>query len=407
MKAPRSLLALVAAGALVLTACAGTKSEGENSGTTEDTIKLGVLTDLSGPFLELSEAILAGNEMWVDEINAAGGVCDRDIELVVRDHGYDADAGIVAYQELEPQVLGFMHVLGSPINAALDQQFEADQSTVVALSWSSFILKNPYIIVPGTTFDVEMINGLSFLMDQGVIKAGDAIGHIYLEGEYGENGLLGAEYFAAQHDLRIEKIKVLPTDSDLRNAVTGLKGKGVKAIALTTTPAQALNVAVVNKQVGLDVPIVGNNPTFGPTILTDETAAALENLYVVASSTPFTSSVPKAQEIAATFKESGADSPPHAGVPYGYAIGEIWGQLLASTCDDLTREGVKTAKDDAASLDTQDLVAELDFSHPGSPATRAVYVAVPDIDTPGGLDQQGELFVSKDAEAYRAPEQQD
>jgi len=192
----------------------------------------------------------------------------------------------------------------------------------------------------------------------------------------------------------------------LRNAVTGLKGSNVAAIAMTTTPAQTLNVAVVNQQLGLDVPIVGNNPAFGPNILTPETADALRNVYVVASATPYTSDVPKAQEVADLFEARG-DGVPHAGVPYGYAIGEIWGQLLEGTCDDLTREGVKKAKDEADSLDTEDLVAELDFSSPGSPATRAVYVAVPNIDTPGGLDQQGELFVSEDAETYRAPEQQD
>ncbi len=406
MKITRSLVAAVTVGTLTLASCGGTKSESENTGVTDDTIKLGVLTDLSGPFLELSEAILAGNEIWVEQVNASGGVCGRDVELVVRDHGYDADAGVVAYQELESQVLGFMHVLGSPINAALDQNYLDNETTTVALSWSSFILKNPYIIVPGTTFDVEMINGLSYLMEQGQINPGDTIGHIYLEGEYGENGLLGAEYFAAQHDLTIEKVKVLPTDSDLRNAVTGLKGSNVAAIAMTTTPAQTLNVAVVNQQLGLDVPIVGNNPAFGPNILTPETADALRNVYVVASATPYTSDVPKAQEVADLFEARG-DGVPHAGVPYGYAIGEIWGQLLEGTCDDLTREGVKKAKDEADSLDTEDLVAELDFSSPGSPATRAVYVAVPNIDTPGGLDQQGELFVSEDAETYRAPEQQD
>lgn len=405
MRITRSLVAVLAAGALAFTACGGTKSGSGNSGTSADTVKLGVLTDLSGPFLELSEAILAGNEIWVDQVNAAGGVCDRKIELVVRDHGYDADAGLVAYQELEPQVLGFMHVLGSPINAALDQKYEENQTIANALSWSSFILKNPYIIVPGTTFDVEMINGLSFLMEQGKIKPGDTIGHIYLEGEYGENGLLGAEYFAKQHNVKIEKVKVLPTDADLRNAVTGFKGKGVKVIAMTTTPAQTLNVAVVNQQLGLDVPIVGNNPAFGPTILTKDTAKALANLYVVASATPYTSSVPKAQEVAKLFEARKDAGVPHSGVPYGYALGEIWGQLLASTCDDLTREGVKKAKDEADSLDIDNLVAKLDFSKPGSPATREVYVAVPDLKTPGGLVQQGELFTSDDAKSYRAPEE--
>ncbi len=283
MQSPRSLAALALAGTLVVAGCASDKASDGGSGSagpgvSEDTIKLGVLTDQSGPFVELGTGVVNGHEIWAEEINANGGVCDRQVELVTRDSGYDADTGVVQYQEVEPNVLGFMQILGSPINAALDAQYEQNETVVVALSWSSFILENPYIVIPGTTYDVEMINGLNFLLEQGDIKEGDTVGYIYLEGEYGENGLLGAEYFAEQHDITLETVKVLPTDTDLRNVVTGLNGKGVKAIGLTTTPAQTLSAAVVSAQLGLNVPLVGNNPTFSPQILNQQTAGPLQQL---------------------------------------------------------------------------------------------------------------------------------
>ncbi len=408
MKSPRSLVALALAGSLAVAGCASDKASsggdgGAGPGVSEDAIKLGVLTDQSGPFVELGTGAVNGHKIWANEVNANGGVCDRQIELVVRDSGYDADTGVVQYQELEPQVLGFMQILGSPINAALDQQYQDNETTVVALSWSSFILENPYIIIPGTTYDVEMINGLSFLLERGDIKEGDTVGYIYLEGEYGENGLLGAEYFAEQHDIKLAKVKVLPTDSDLRNVVTGLKGKGVKAIGLTTTPAQTLSASLVSAQLNLNVPLVGNNPTFSPQILTKQTAAALENFYLVASATPYSSDVPAAQKVAKAYEELGADAPPNGGIPYGYAIGELWGQLLEKTCDDLTREGVTQALEESDSIDTDKLVADLDFSQPGAPATREVYIGVANLKTPGGIDQQGELFISEDAKSYTAP----
>lgn len=415
MQSRRILVASLACGVLTLSACGAKATEGggdngdlkTDKGVTADAISLGVLTDQSGVFKQLGQGVVDGHQIWVDETNKAGGVCDRDIKLVIRDHGYKADAGVVAFQEIEPQVLGFMQILGSPINAALDAQIQQKKTTEVALSWSSFILKNPYIIIPGTTYDIEMINGLSYLLEQKKIAEGDTIGYIYLEGEYGENGLLGAEYFAKQHDIKLEKVKVLPTDADLRNVVTGLKGKGVKAIGLTSTPAQTLSVATVSAQLDLNVPIVGNNPTFAPAILTPETAPALKNYYQVASSVPYDADVPAAKEVAAAYGALDKSAVPNGGIPYGYAIGEIWGQILETACEnkDMTRDGIRKAVEESTNIGTEDLVADLDFSKTGTPATREVYIAQPDLDSKGGVKPVGDLFVSEDAESYVAPEQ--
>lgn len=415
MNVRRSLVTVAVCGALSLSACSNKSTSGggdggdgdlaTDKGVTGDTISLGVLTDMSGPFVQLGTGVVDGHKIWVDEVNADGGVCDREIELVVRDHGYAADVGVVQFQEIEPNVLGFMQILGSPVNAALDQRLIDTKATGVALSWSSFILKNPYIVIPGTTYDIEMINGLSYLLDEGLIAEGDTLGYVYLEGEYGENGLLGAEFFAEKHNLTLEKVKVLPTDTDLRNVVTGLKGKGVKAIGLTTTPAQTLSVATVSAQLNLNVPLVGNNPTFAPAIVTPKTAPALENYYFVASSAPYNADIEAAKSVATAYEELDTGDVPNGGVPYGYAIGEIWGQLLQTACDngDMTRDGIQAALEDSSDITTDNLIADLDLTQPGSPATREVYIAQADIDAPGGANQTGDLFISPDAEEYVAP----
>lgn len=415
MNVRRSLVTVAVCGALSLSACSNKSTSGggdggdgdlaTDKGVTGDTISLGVLTDMSGPFVQLGTGVVDGHKIWVDEVNADGGVCDREIELVVRDHGYAADVGVVQFQEIEPNVLGFMQILGCPVSAALDQRLIDNKATGVALSWSSFILKNPYIVIPGTTYDIEMINGLSYLLDEGLIAEGDTLGYVYLEGEYGENGLLGAEFFAEKHNLTLEKVKVLPTDTDLRNVVTGLKGKGVKAIGLTTTPAQTLSVATVSAQLNLNVPLVGNNPTFAPAIVTPKTAPALENYYFVASSAPYNADIEAAKSVATAYEELDTGDVPNGGVPYGYAIGEIWGQLLQTACDngDMTRDGIQAALEDSSDITTDNLIADLDLTQPGSPATREVYIAQADIDAPGGANQTGDLLISPDAEEYVAP----
>lgn len=417
----RRALALPALALACALAAAGCSDKGGDSGgggggalatdfgVTDSEITLGVLTDNSGPFKDLGIGIVQGHEIWLEETNAAGGVCDREIRIEQRDHGYEADTAVIQYPELEPNILGFMQLLGSPINAALDQDVIDDEVTSVALSWSSEILDNPYVIIPGTTYDVEMINGLSHLLEEGVISEGDTIGHIWIDGEYGANGLRGAQYFAEQHNITLRDAKVTSTDSDMRNIVTGFAGDGVTAIGLTTTPAQTASAAAVNAQLGLNVPMVGNNPVFAPQLLSSPAAPALsELLFVVASSVPYSSDVPKAQEIAQAYQDAGHSELPNAGVPYGYAIGEIWGQILQRACDngDMTRAGIQEALRQSTDISTEQLVADLDFSNQGAPATRETYIAVPDSDADGGLRQVRPLFVAPDSEQYSAPHEQ-
>ncbi|MGH3873944.1 MAG: ABC transporter substrate-binding protein [Pseudonocardiaceae bacterium] len=371
-------------------------------GVTGSEISLGALTDHSGPLSALGLSTVAGSRIWVDETNSAGGVCGRKITLTVRDHGSDPGKAKVHYTALEPTVLGFLQVLDAPVNAALSQSLIDDEITAVAVSQSSELLGNPYVIIPGATYDIEMINGLSYLMQQGKIRDGDTIGHLWIDGEYGANALRGTRYFAAKHNLTVRDVKVSPTDSDLRGVVAGLVSDSrMRAIALSVTPAQTVSVAQANPR----LPMVGNNPAFAPQLL--DGPAALGNLSVVASSVPFSAEVPRAQHVAQAFQQGRFEGPPSSGVPYGYAIGEVWGQLLQRACTngDLTRAGIQEALRQITGVTTDDLVADLDFAEPGAPAARQVYIGVPDATVPGRLRQVTPLFAAPEAVSYAAPHQ--
>ncbi|NEA30619.1 ABC transporter substrate-binding protein [Streptomyces sp. SID13031] len=377
-------------------------------GVTGDQITLGVMADLSGAFKSLSTGITHGNELWAKDFNAAGGVCGRQVKLEVVDHGYKADTAKTLYPQIEPKVLGFVQLTGSPIMAALGKNIVADKVTTTPASWSSELLGNPYVMIVGTTYDVEMIDGLSYLQEKGMIKDGDSVGHIYVDGEYGANGLRGSKYYAEQHKLNLSEVKITSTDTDLTNVVTGLKGKGVKAILLTTTPKQTGSAAAANKALGLNVPILGNNPSFDPVLLQSPAANALDKLYIVASTVPYSADIPKAKEIAQKYQSAGYKEPPNAGVPYGYAVAEVWGSVLKKACDnkDLTRDGIHKAMQQTTSADTGNLVAPLDFTKSGSPATRQVYVAQPDASAAGGTKYVQQLFEADLAKNYKAPHQQ-
>jgi ABC-type branched-subunit amino acid transport system substrate-binding protein len=203
---------------------AGTGALETGPGVTDDTITLGVLTDQSGPFAGASKGIAQGRQLFWDARNAEGGVCDRTVEFTVTDHAYNAQNATTQYAAMQPEVLAFDELLGSPMIDALRPTIDQDNVLTMAVSFSSSVLASPSMVVTGATYDVEMINALQWLVDEGRIAEGDTVGHIHLEGDYGENALAGAEYAAAELGVEIVAQKVQPTDADLTAAVTALRG---------------------------------------------------------------------------------------------------------------------------------------------------------------------------------------
>lgn len=63
-------------------------------------IRIGVITSLQGGYAAFGENHVRGAQFAVDEINAAGGINGRNLELVVRDDGLKPDIGIAAAREL-------------------------------------------------------------------------------------------------------------------------------------------------------------------------------------------------------------------------------------------------------------------------------------------------------------------
>jgi len=335
----QAVLGLALALSLSATACStkanknnGNKTENgvqAGPGVTKDKITLGVLTDESGVFAALGTTVTQGNQLAVDEINAAGGICGRKISLIVKDTAYDVQKAVSQYAEIAPNIAGILQMLGSPATTALLPTITADHMVSATATWSSSLLTSPDIQISGATYDIEMINGLSYLLDQGLIHKGDKLGHIAFEGAYGDNGLKGSQYAAGKLGLTIVTQRPKPTETDMTSAVQAFKQAGVKGILLTVGPKQLASAAGVAASIGLDVPILGNNPTFSPLLLNSPAGPAIEkNFYYSASSSPLSADTPAVKKVLAAYKAKYPSATPNAGVAYGYGVGKIYEQTL-------------------------------------------------------------------------------
>ena len=362
-------------------------------------ITLGLLTDLTGVFAALGKDLTDSQQLYWDQKNAKGGVCGKyTVKLLVKDHGYKVDAAVGLYAGMKDSILALQHTIGSPINTALADQLVADKMINIPEAWAPNLTKTPGNMVPGATYDVEMINGIDYLLKQGKIKEGDTVGHIYHDSEYGVGGFTGSKYMAGKHNLKIVEERIKATDADMTAQVTDLKAKGAKAIFLTTTPTQTASVAGVAQSQGLDVPILGNNPVFAAGLLTTPAAAALKaNLYVAAPTETFD----KATTVLDEFKAKYPGRTPTLGVIAGEGAAEIMSQLMEKACasGDLTRDGLNAAKASLTKVTTNGLIVPLDLSKPGvSPSKESYILRVADV--PGGAKTEAGPVTAPEMSSY-------
>ncbi|MFC9245569.1 ABC transporter substrate-binding protein [Streptomyces sp. NPDC057136] len=410
----RVIPAVCAALTLTLVGCSGKAADNggdkqdksgvkTGEGVTSSKITLGALTDMTGVYASLGKSVTQAQQLWVKQTNAAGGICDRKVELTVRDHGYDPQKAIAAYTELEPDVLGFTQFIGSPFVAAVEQRIDTqDKGLVLPQAWSASLLGSKYVRVLGATYDIETINLIDYLLTEKRIAKGDKIGHVYFEGDYGENALAGSEYAAKEAGLTVVQQKIKPTDNDMTAQVSALKQAGVKAIVISAGPRQAASLVGVAAATGFDVPVVGNNSAYAPQLLKTQAGPALLKDYYIASSTlpigdPGAGPAKLAKEYAAQYPKDGLDN----GVVAGYTAASVYGEALKKACEakDLTREGVDKALLTLTAYDNGFGITH-NFSDPAAPSTRQSTIMKPDATAPGGLKVVRPASVAPAAEGF-------
>ena len=120
------LIALSAVLVLSLTACKKGDNAAGASGTTEDTVKLGLFVSTTGEIATFGGDTKNGADLAVEEINAAGGIKGKKVDLRFYDTASKAEeAGTVASKlATQDQVLVAMGAVASGLSMAAAPVFE-------------------------------------------------------------------------------------------------------------------------------------------------------------------------------------------------------------------------------------------------------------------------------------------
>lgn len=416
---------IIAAGAatavlsLALAGCSAqvnTQDVKTDYGVTADTITLGSLTDVSKIYTALAPSVSAGNQIYFDERNAAGGICGRQVVIDSQDHGSDNTKVTTLFQSIEPNILGLTQLLGSPQQAAIKELVANAEVTAMLAGWSSTALvtadapNNKYYVLAGTTYPLDVINALSWMQDEKKISKGNTIGYINVPGDFGADARSGGEYFAEENGYEFKGIEITGQEPDLAAQVDQLKSANASVVVVSAGPGVVGKTVAAMKAAGMNVPVIINNPGYTTKFVAADSPTAdffQKNVYIASSLLPFgdeteqTAAVKKAFEdgkAAGTIGETVSGDPL---VNYGYAMASIYGQALDKACSngDLTRAGVNDALSTLSKVVTG-VTVDLDYTDRSKSPSTETYISVPSGTASGTTSLVAKTGTSATAEKF-------
>ena len=166
-------------------------------------IRLGTTTALTGPAKVLGQAMVRGMQSHFQEINAAGGVHGRQIELLALDDGYHPDSARRQMQRLieDYQVLAVAGNVGTPTAKVTAPMAEVHRVPLIgAFTGANLLRKRPpdrYVVNYRASYEEETAAMIDALLEQGVHA--EEIAFFTQNDAYGDAGYQGALKALSRH----------------------------------------------------------------------------------------------------------------------------------------------------------------------------------------------------------------
>jgi ABC-type branched-subunit amino acid transport system substrate-binding protein len=328
-------------------------------GVTDDTIRVGLLSDLSGIFAPLVVEVVEAWEVYYEEVNEAGGIGGRQVELVVLDQGYDVPRHIEQYQRLRQEgpegVVMLGHSSGSPHTAAIIDDLEADDMIAHPFTWYSGWADPDFGANAAelyTTYCIESMNAIWWMHERLQEEGRETrLAIISFPGEYGQDGASGAKLAAEALGLEIvyDGEAEVVAGADQTPVISQLVGSDPTLVFATANPTTLAEIFGGVRAQGLDAYWTGTWPTFNFQLMGTDLAEDLQEYYFPSAYTAtWGADVDGMDEVVEIMSTRRPSLPTSDHYILGWTQAVLTHQLLeyATSRGDLTRAGIVEAFND-------------------------------------------------------------
>ena len=326
------VMAAVLLVAMLATACTGASEDAA--------LRIGVMESLTGPGESYGTVANQAKQMAADEINAAGGIDGRPLELVVEDSQCSAQGAVAAYRKLT-SVDGIRIILGTSCSGAMLGAAPLAEADGVILF--SGLASNPDIAKAGDYIfrtqisDVEVGIGTgNLLWDDGIRR----LSTITESTDYAEGvRRTTVEQFEKRGGQVVASERFSSDITDFRTQLSKLIAAGPEAIHLS--PQSEFAAGTILKQareLGYDGPVYAETVSVGTTALEIAGPAADGMIAIVSDLAPDNE---KGQQVLSNFREryDYVTLPWHLGSAYDNV--HIAAACLEQTGDDQDADGFR------------------------------------------------------------------
>ena len=282
----------------VLVLAAAACGEGEGGAP----FRIGVMESVTGPGETYGTVAVQSKQMAVDEINAAGGINGRMLELVVEDSKCNAQDSITAYTKLT-DVDGVKIILGTSCSGAmLGAAPQAEKDGVVLFSG---LATNPDIAEAGDYIFRTALSDATLGVDTGNVLWADGIRRLATISEstdYAEGvRRTTAEHFEKLGGEIVAEERYASDTTDFRTQLEKLLGANPDALHVAAQSEFAGGTILKQvRELGYVGPIYSESVVIGSTALEIAGDAATGVRAITPELDPANA---KAQEVLAAFKE--------------------------------------------------------------------------------------------------------
>ncbi|MYB49845.1 MAG: ABC transporter substrate-binding protein [Dehalococcoidia bacterium] len=320
---------------ILLAVACGTDEEGDDS-----QYRIGVMESLTGAGETYGQVANNAKQMAMDEINAAGGIDGRMLELVVEDSKCSAQDAINAYNKLT-DVDGMKIILGTSCSGAMLGVAPLAEADGVVLF--SGLASNPDIANAGDYIFRTQISDIEVGIRTGDVLWADgvqALATITEETDYAAGvRRTSVAQFEKNGGRVIAEERYGSDTTDFRSQLTKLIDANPDALHIA--PQSEFSAGTIVKQareLGYEGPIYGETITVGTTALNIAGDAATGIKAITAAPDPNNA---KAQEVLANFRKrfNYITLPWHLGSAYDDV--HIAAECLRQTKDDQDADGFR------------------------------------------------------------------
>lgn len=261
----------------------GGGSLSQQPGVTDDKILFGQSAAFSGPAWELGTNTQMGILSAFQEVNHAGGIHGRQLELVALDDGYEPEAAISNTFELieKNRVFALIGAVGTPTSrSAVPVAYEADVPYVAPFSGAAFLRESKWrnVINLRASYNQETEEMVARLTeDLGI----DRIAVLYQDDSFGLAGLNGATRALERREMDPVSVGFYPRNTlAVKAALLKLRDADPEAVIMVGAYQPVATFVSWAKRVGMEDVVFITTSFVGSNALAEFLGRDGENVFV-------------------------------------------------------------------------------------------------------------------------------